>query len=215
MKYLDLSMLKIMLIDDNRHMRSILTQILRSIGVRDVVQAEDGAAGFQLLHKTRYDMVIVDHQMAPITGTEFTRLVRVSDDSPNPFVPILMITGYADKHTIVNATNAGVNDIVVKPVSAKIVSTRLAEMILNPKNFVRTKDYFGPDRREGGGIVPTGGIGIMAMESLGDTGERRRDGDQLTGMSFDQIDAALRAGDRPDDFDGPDEFVTDFERASF
>ncbi|ANK82394.1 MAG: hypothetical protein TEF_17535 [Rhizobiales bacterium NRL2] len=201
MKFLDLSMLKIMLIDDNRHMRSLLTQILRSIGVREIVQAEDGASGFQLLHKTRYDIVIVDHQMAPITGTEFTRLVRVSEDSPNPFVPILMITGYADKHTIINATNAGVNDIVVKPVSAKVVSTRLADLILNPKNFVRTKDYFGPDRREGGGIVPTGGIGILAMESLADTGERRRAVDRLDSLATDQIEAEMLAADRPDDDD--------------
>lgn len=179
MKYLDLSVLKVMIVEDSRHMRSILVQILRSIGVRDVVIAEDGAEGFQQLKGSRIDMILVDHLMAPITGTEFTKMVRTSDDSPNPFVPIMMITGFADKRTIVNATNAGVSDIIVKPVSARIVLTRMADLILHPRSFVRTANYFGPDRREGGGIVPGGGIGIDLVANLKmDTGERRRESDQ-------------------------------------
>ncbi|WP_417515548.1 response regulator [Minwuia sp.] len=179
MKYLDLSMLKILIVEDNRHMRALLMQILRSIGVRDVALADDGAMGFQELKGSRFDMVLVDHQMAPITGTEFTKLVRTSDDSPNPFVPIIMITGYADQRTIVNATNAGISDIIVKPVSARIVLTRIADLITNPRNFVRTGNYFGPDRRESDGIVPGGGIGIdMAANLVLDNGERRRKGDR-------------------------------------
>lgn len=179
LKYLDLSVLKVMIVEDSRHMRSILVQILRSIGVRDVVIAEDGAEGFQQLKGSRIDMILVDHQMAPITGTEFTKMVRTSDDSPNPFVPIMMITGFADKRTIVNATNAGVSDIIVKPVSARIVLTRMADLILHPRSFVRTANYFGPDRREGGGIVPGGGIGIDLIANLKmDTGERRRESDE-------------------------------------
>jgi two-component system chemotaxis response regulator CheY len=174
-KYLDLSVLKVMIVEDNRHMRSILVQVLRSIGVRDVVIAEDGAEGFQQLKGSRIDLILVDHQMSPITGTEFTKMVRTSDDSPNPMVPIMMITGFADRRTIVNATNAGISDIIVKPVSARIVLTRMADLILNPRNFVRTNNYFGPDRRDGGGIVPGGGIGIDLVANLKmDTGERRR-----------------------------------------
>eukprot|EP00657_Telonema_sp_P-1_P001546 TRINITY_DN14131_c0_g1_i1.p3 TRINITY_DN14131_c0_g1~~TRINITY_DN14131_c0_g1_i1.p3 ORF type:complete len:121 (-),score=21.43 TRINITY_DN14131_c0_g1_i1:249-611(-) len=97
--------------------------------------------------------------MQPISGTDFTRLVRRSEESPNPYVPILMVTGYADKRTIIDARNAGVHDIIVKPLSAALVSMRLSEVILNPRNFVRTKSYFGPDRRDGQGL---------------DSGDRRR-----------------------------------------
>lgn len=178
MKYLDMSVLKVMIVEDNRHMRSILVQILRSIGVREVAIAEDGAQGFQQLKGSRIDMILVDHKMAPITGTEFTKMVRTSDDSPNPMVPIMMITGFADRRTIVNATNAGISDIIVKPVSARIVLTRMVDLILNPRSFVRTRNYFGPDRRECGGIVPGGGIGIDLVANLKlDTGERRRSSD--------------------------------------
>ncbi|WP_416898362.1 MAG: response regulator [Minwuia sp.] len=204
LKYVDLSVLKILVVDDNRHMRALLMQILRSIGVRDVAAAEDGASAFQQLKGSRFDIVLIDHQMAPITGTEFTKLVRTSDDSPNPFVPILMITGYADKRTIVNATNAGVNDIIVKPVSARIVLNRIAEVILHPKNFVRLENYFGPDRRDSGGIVPGGGIGIDLMANLRfDTGERRRIGDREEAESFPP--ASPDADGQRDENDNPPE----------
>lgn len=194
MKYLDFSVLKVLVVDDNRHMRSLLMQILRSMGVRNVSLAEDGAEAFQMLKGSRIDMVLLDHQMAPITGTEFTQMVRTADDSPNPFVPIMMITGYADRRTIVNATNAGVSDIIVKPVSARIVLTRMADLILNPRNFVRTGTYFGPDRREGGGIVPGGGIGLDIMASLHeDTGERRRNDDMSEPLSDEDMDKAIEA----------------------
>lgn len=194
MKYLDFSVLKVLIVEDNRHMRSILVQILRSMGVRNVALAEDGAEGFQMLKGSRIDMVLVDHQMAPITGTEFTHMVRTADDSPNPFVPIMMITGYADRRTIVNATNAGVSDIIVKPVSARIILSRMADLILNPRNFVRTENYFGPDRREGGGIVPGGGIGLDIMASLHeDSGERRRRTDGHDMMSDEDMDKAIEA----------------------
>lgn len=159
MKYLDLSMLTVMVADDNRHIRDIIVQILRALGVRNLHMAEDGVTAFQILNSQAIDIVIIDNRMDPISGTDFTRLVRRSEESPNPYVPILMVTGYADKRTILEARNAGVHDIIVKPLSAALVSTRLSELILNPRNFVRTKTYFGPDRRDGQGL---------------DSGDRRR-----------------------------------------
>ncbi len=159
MKYLDLSMLTVMVADDNRHIRDIIVQILRALGVRNLHMAEDGITAFQILNSQAIDIVIIDNRMDPISGTDFTRLVRRSEESPNPYVPILMVTGYADKRTILEARNAGVHDIIVKPLSAALVSTRLSELILNPRNFVRTKTYFGPDRRDGQGL---------------DSGDRRR-----------------------------------------
>lgn len=159
LKYLDLSMLSVMVADDNRHIRDIIVQILRALGVRNLHMAEDGVTAFQILNTQSIDIVIIDNRMDPISGTDFTRLVRRSEESPNPYVPILMVTGYADKRTILEARNAGVHDIIVKPLSAALVSTRLSELILNPRNFVRTKTYFGPDRRDGQGL---------------DSGDRRR-----------------------------------------
>lgn len=170
-KYLDLSMLMVMVVDDNRHMREILIQIMRALGIRHVLTYEDGGTAWEALHNYPVDVVLIDHVMTPVTGVEFTHLVRHSDDSPNPFVPILMVTAYADRPTIIEARNAGVHDIVVKPVSAGVISARLTDLILRPRNFVRTGSYFGPDRREGAGP---------------DSGDRRRHADEVAAL-LDQL----------------------------
>ncbi|MEC9347608.1 MAG: response regulator [Pseudomonadota bacterium] len=180
MKYLDLSMLMVMVVDDNRHMREILVQIMRALGIRNVLTYDDGAAAWQALHHNPVDVVLIDQVMTPVTGVEFTHLVRHSDDSPNPFIPILMVTAYADRPTIIAARNAGVHDIVVKPVSAGVIAARLTDLILRPRNFVRTETYFGPDRREG---------------ASPDSGDRRRHADEVTAL-LDQLSpqAAMPVG---------------------
>ncbi len=85
--------------------------------------------------------------MEPVDGVEFTRLVRVAADSPNPFLPIIMVTGFADRTRVEEARDAGITEFIVKPVTARAVLDRLNNVINKPRPFVKTSDYFGPDRR--------------------------------------------------------------------
>jgi DNA-binding response OmpR family regulator len=48
---------------------------------------------------------------------------------------------------VVEARDAGVNEFVAKPVTARTLLDRIVATIYRPRAFVRTKDYFGPDRR--------------------------------------------------------------------
>jgi DNA-binding response OmpR family regulator len=92
-------------------------------------------------------VAFVDFQMAPVDGVEFTQLVRNASDSPNPFLPVIMLTGHADRARVEEARDAGVTEFIVKPVTARAVLDRLNNVINRPRSFVRTDDYFGPDRR--------------------------------------------------------------------
>ena len=74
-------------------------------------------------------------------------MVRTSPNSPNPFVPIIMLTGYTHVDHVRQARDAGVNEFLAKPVSVKAILTRLISVIEHPRPFVRTKYYFGPCRR--------------------------------------------------------------------
>jgi CheY-like chemotaxis protein len=53
-------LLKILLVDDNHHMRLLLTEVLRAIGVREVFEAANGAEALQALRKHPIDIVMTD-----------------------------------------------------------------------------------------------------------------------------------------------------------
>jgi len=142
-----LSALRVLLVDDNQHMRLIVAAVLAGIGVQEVRECWDGAEALDMLRQWPADVAFVDFHMSPIDGVEFTRLVRNATDSPNPFLPIIMLTGYAERTRVMEARDAGVTEFVVKPVTARAVVDRLNNVIFRPRPFIRTATYFGPDRR--------------------------------------------------------------------
>lgn len=140
-------LLKILLVDDNHHMRVLLSEILRAIGVRELYDANDGAEGLEMMRKFAIDIVITDLSMQPLDGIDFVRLLRNSPDSPNQMAPVIMITGHSTLARVNEARDAGVNEFMAKPLTARGVVERITQVVENPRSFVRTADYFGPDRR--------------------------------------------------------------------
>jgi two-component system chemotaxis response regulator CheY len=140
-------LLKILLVDDNHHMRVLLTEILRAIGVRQVFEAADGAEALQMMRTHAIDIVMTDLAMQPLDGIDFVRLVRNSPDSPHPMIPVIMITGHSTIRRVAEARDVGVTEFLSKPVTARGVIERISRVVDHPRPFVRSADYFGPDRR--------------------------------------------------------------------
>ena len=139
--------INVLVLDDNRHMRGLIESILHSLGVKHVCQAGDAAQAFEELQHFNADVIIVDWHMEPLDGLDFVRLVRTAQDSPNPYVPIIMLSGYTELRRVTEARDAGVNEFLAKPISAKALYQRFQAIIDNPRPFVRTSAYFGRDRR--------------------------------------------------------------------
>lgn len=93
------------------------------------------------------DLVLLDWDMQPVNGLEFLRRVRHDPKSPNPYLPIVMVTGFADRAHVFGAREAGVNEYIVKLLSAKALLDRIQAVIERPRRFVRIGEFFGPDRR--------------------------------------------------------------------
>ena len=142
-----LKSVQILLVDDNQHMRAIASAILASAGASKIREVPDGAQALQALREQHFDLAIVDFNMAPLDGVDFTRLVRNSPDSANPYLPIIMMTGHSEKSRVQEARDAGVTEFVVKPITAKAMLDRIQAVILRPRPFVKCDGYFGPDRR--------------------------------------------------------------------
>ena len=142
-----LASLQVLVVDDNPQMRSLVMTILRGAGIRTVREAAHGGEALQVLRDFPADLAIVDFNMRPLDGVAFTRLIRNAKDSPNAYLPIIMMTGHAERSRVMDARNAGVTEFVVKPLTAKSLLSRIQAVIFKPRPFVRTDDYFGPCRR--------------------------------------------------------------------
>lgn len=142
-----LESLRILIIDDNAHIRQLLRTILYAVGIRAIDVAEDGVTGFDSFCRLEYDLVFTDYEMEPISGLDLADMIRTSRKSPNPYVPIIMISSYADEERVQNARDRGVTEFLAKPFTVDVLMSRLESVIEEPRPFVRTDSYFGPDRR--------------------------------------------------------------------
>ena len=135
--------------DDNEQMRAYHRSVLELIGTGRVREACDGGEAFLAICRDVPDLVITDYDMVPKDGIELTRAVRDEARSPDPFLPVIMVTAFTDKAHVNLARDAGVNDVLHKPVTPTELSHCIADAIDDPQPFIRTRAYFGPDRRGG------------------------------------------------------------------
>ena len=130
-------------------MRAIVVAILRGAGFALIKEASDGAQAFEEMRVSAVDIALVDLNMSPLDGLEFTKMMRSAPDSPNPYLPIIMMTGHTERTKVLAARDAGINEFVAKPISVKTLLERIIAVIDRPRSFVKTKNYQGPCRRRG------------------------------------------------------------------
>jgi two-component system, chemotaxis family, chemotaxis protein CheY len=147
----NLERLNFLIVDDNKHMRALVKGILHALGSKNIREASDGADAFKELRHFPADLIICDWNMSPLDGLDFVKLVRTGGDSPNPYVPIIMLTGHTELVKVIEARDSGVHEFLAKPISAKALYARIRTIIEKPREFIKTKRYFGPDRRRNQG----------------------------------------------------------------
>ncbi|WP_164516697.1 response regulator [Minwuia thermotolerans] len=144
---LDLSNLSMLIVDDNKPTRTMLSRMLRSMGVRDIFEAETAEQALADMRGALPDILLLDHRMEGMDGISLARFLRTAGDSPNPYLPIIMVSAHSEQKNVVAAREAGINEYVAKPISVTILADRLSAVIERARPFVKTEDYFGPDRR--------------------------------------------------------------------
>ena len=120
--YVNMRELRVLVADDNGTVRQMLKRYLEEMSVETVELAEDGADAIKKLQDFPADLVLCGLHMVPLDGIEFTRLLRSADDSPNPYLPVLILTSDATAAQLHKALGAGANDFMVKPIN--IISLR-------------------------------------------------------------------------------------------
>lgn len=144
----------IMIADDNLPMRTMVSAMLRACEFRTIFQCADGREAAEFVRERPVDIAIIDLKMPRLDGLAFTRWVRTGNEVRDPGLPIIMLTGHTDLATLIAARDAGVTEILSKPLCTEQLVRRINAVIMKPRPFVMAPRYAGPDRRRRERISP-------------------------------------------------------------
>ena len=139
--------LSVLVCDDSLQIRALVKNCLTAFGINDIHEAPNAEAAFEKLLEIKPDLVITDWNLGESCGLELVRRIRTSLEAPNPYVPIIMLTGHTEMERVETARDAGVSSFLAKPMSAQSLFKRLASLVEDQRPFIRCTDFFGPDRR--------------------------------------------------------------------
>ncbi len=143
----NLNNIKILIVEDMQPMLSLTISLLKMFGFKDVQGAKDVQDGYSLFCQHKHDIIITDWLMEPMDGIDLIKMVRRNENSPNKFVPIILMTGYSDQPRVETARDMGVTEFLMKPYSARDMYARIVQIVEKPRQFLETDNFFGPDRR--------------------------------------------------------------------
>ena len=160
----DLEDVKVLIVEDMPLMASLLRSVLYIFGFKNIIVARDGIEGFEKFCRHNPDMVITDWVMSPGNGIDMIHRIRNDDLSPNPYVPIILTSGYSERARVEVARDKGMTEFLAKPYKTIDLYQKIVWVIEKPRCFISANSFFGPDRRR--------------RKAANYQGPFRRDGDQ-------------------------------------
>jgi two-component system chemotaxis response regulator CheY len=183
--------LVILIADPSSYMSMLIHSMLRGFGSNKVLEARNSMGVFHALTAQRIDLLLCDAQLPLNGGLQLTHAIRSKKDNEHRTIPILIMTSDSRASTIKQARDAGANMVIAKPLSAASLYDRLTWIAFNPRKFVDTATYFGPDRRFKIEGYP-GGVGRRKGDKV--TGVAEESGPALAQDDIDSLFTAVRSG---------------------
>ncbi len=115
--------IKVLIVDDFSSLRRMMKNILKQIGFTDIIEADDGSTAIEVLNKNNVGLIISDWNMPKMTGLEFLKHVRSSEEYKH--IPFLMVTAEAQKHYVIDAVQAGASNYVIKPFTPEGIKEKI------------------------------------------------------------------------------------------
>jgi len=143
----DLKKMKVLIVDPNAFMRGVVADSLRRLMVTNINAAASAMEAFTVGRTFKPDIVFVDWDAGRMSGLEFTREVRRNTTGMSRETPIILLAGVIDHDQLMSARQSGINEFLLKPVSAQGVLSRIEEVVLRPRKFIDSRNYVGPCRR--------------------------------------------------------------------
>lgn len=123
----DFASLKILIVDDQEFVRTIVKKMLSQLGIGTVIEAHDGNSGLDAVKAETPDLVICDIQMRPMDGFGFVRQLRGTPEVAQ--TPVVMLTAHTDTTTLSRAKELGVGAFLAKPVLPPALKEKITKVL--------------------------------------------------------------------------------------
>lgn len=124
--------LSVLLVDSSAFSRRLVRGMLNLVGIRQVVEAEDGEQALKQLERFRPGLIIVEWEIPIVPAFHLISLVRDPQTSSDPTVPVIGVTNVPTRRLIDEASTVKVEHILRKPFSPKVLWVRIAVVTGTP-----------------------------------------------------------------------------------
>jgi two-component system chemotaxis response regulator CheY len=139
--------ISVLVIESSRALFTVAKDVLTTFGIKEIHSAYDIKKGFEIFRREKPDLIMTDWLGDKNDGLTFIKQLRTDNRSPDPFVPVILMTGFTHEDKVIAARDVGISELLVKPYTALSLYNKIESLIENPRAFVRTRNFLGPDRR--------------------------------------------------------------------
>jgi len=136
-----------LLLDSDQFSRGLISSMLRGFGMDQPVIGHTGADAMAYLNGNTVDLCIMEAMLPDMSGAELIKWLRRPEMEKIRFVPVVVLTSYAQLRQVSAARDGGANIIVRKPVSPQSLFDRITWVARVARPFIDAPNYSGPDRR--------------------------------------------------------------------
>lgn len=148
-------------VDDDPGARALIQAILTQAGYI-VETAQDGFEALELIHKFAFDLVLLDIMMPKMSGYEFLKRLRGSEQTKA--MPVIMLSHMDDEKTVKKCMDMGANDYLIKPPQRAILMNKLQTILGTRPRFAEIS--FHSEDHKAKGVVEMS----CQILSVGETG---------------------------------------------
>ncbi len=143
----DLSDAEVLLINPDDKSMSIMLQVFTGFGVRRVHPCSTAGRATDLVGTVSLSLIVCEAALPEMSGYDFVRWLRRCPHEPNRFRPVILMTSEARRADVLAGRDCGANLVVTRPLVPEVMLQRIHWLGREPRPFVESETYCGPDRR--------------------------------------------------------------------
>lgn len=143
----DFKYMKVLVVEDDEHVANIIKVVLMAFCVEQVHVCTNYDDAVDYIKDHPLHCVFVDYMMLPVGGIKLINYIRWYDEPDVAKLPIILCTVYTDLEKVIEARDAGVSEILAKPITPMSIFHKTVAAVHKPRPFVTSPTFKGPDRR--------------------------------------------------------------------